>query len=108
MRIPMQTVMNASRESAIRITQDFLKDPLGAISMSFDEDRLDAEAPRLARTDVAPENGDDRVNAVIGLRGIVLAMSQLGRNGREDLVELADAARFLSTLDSADEGSLRA
>ena len=77
--------------------------------MSFDEDRLDAEAPRLARlTDVAPENGGDRVNAVIGLRGIVRAMCQLdSRNGSEDLVELAEAARVLSTLDNADEGSLR-
>jgi hypothetical protein len=78
--------------------------------MSFDEDRLDAEAPRRARrTDVTPDNEYDPVNAVKTLRAIVRAMSQLdSRNSREDLVELADAARVLSTLDNADEGSLRA
>lgn len=79
--------------------------------MSFDEDRMDAEAQRrVPRIDVAPHDGYGLRNAMIALRGVRRAMSQLdGSAHGDELVELAEAARVLSTIigNAIDEGSLR-
>jgi hypothetical protein len=79
--------------------------------MSFDEDRMDAEAQRRVRPGgIAPEDGYGLRNAMSALRGVQRAMSQLdGRTHGQELVELAEAARVLSTIigNAIDEGSLR-